>query len=86
MAAQREGKGLVTTPAFRAVLAALPKAPSFVVYLNSVPLTSLLQGNMTEEQYQEREEYLLLEAFEAIGLGWRFTPDRLDGVIYLLVR
>jgi hypothetical protein len=84
--AQREGKGLVKTQTFRKVLAALPKAPSFVVYLNSVPLTSLLQGNMTEEQYQEREEYLLLEAFEAIGLGWRFTPDRLDGVIYLLVR
>jgi hypothetical protein len=86
MAAQREGKGLVTTPAFRTVLAALPKAPSFVVYLNSVPLTSLLQGNMTEEQYQKREEYLLLEASEAIGLGWRFTPDELDGVIYFLVR
>jgi hypothetical protein len=84
--AQREGKGLVKAQTFQAVLAALPKAPSFVVYLNSASLTSLLQANVTEEQYQKREEYLLLESFEAIGLGWRFTPDELDGVIYFLVR
>jgi hypothetical protein len=83
--AQREGKSLVKAQTFRAVLAALPKAPSFVVYLNSGSLTSLLQANMTEEQYQ-KSEYLLLESFEAIGLGWRFTPDELDGVIYFLVR
>lgn len=84
--ARREGKGLVTTQTFRAARAALPDDPSFVIYLNNGPLTSLLQANTTEEQYQERQEYLLLEAFEAIGLGLRLTPDRLDGVLYFFVR
>jgi hypothetical protein len=82
VAAQREDKGLVTTPCFRAMLAALPEDPSLLFYLNTRLLSSLLQTNMTEEQYQ-RPEYLLLELFEAIGLGLRLRPDRLDGVLYL---
>ena len=86
VAARREGRGLVTTPTFRAVRAALPDDPSFVVYLNNEVLTSLLQANTTEEQYQKSPEYLLLEPFEAIGLGLRLAPDRLDGVLYFTVR
>jgi hypothetical protein len=84
VAAQREDKGLVTTPSFRAMLATLPEDPSLLLYLNSGALRSLLQANMTEEQYQ-RPEYLLLEPFEAIGLGLRLRPDRLDGVLYFFV-
>jgi hypothetical protein len=84
VAAQREGNGLVTTPSFRAMLATLHEDPSLLLYLNSGALSSLLQANMTEEQYS-RSEYLLLEPFEAIGLGLRLQPDRLDGVLYFFL-
>jgi hypothetical protein len=84
--AQREGGGLVETPNFRSMLAALPDDPSFFVYLNSDPLTGMAQLNMTEEQYQSREEYLLLEIFEAVGWGMRLAPDGMDGVAYFFVR
>jgi hypothetical protein len=85
VAARRERKGLVTTETFQAALATLPDDPSFVVYLNSKPLTSLLQANMTEEEYQGGGYGL--EAFEAISLGLRLKPDGLvDGVVYFFVR
>ena len=84
--ARREGTGLVTTPTFRSFLETLSGDPSLLVYLNCGALTSLAQANMTEERYQENEEYLLLEAFEAIGISLRFAPDRLDGVVYFFVR
>ena len=82
VSARREGDGLVTTDTFQAVLAALPEDPSLVIYLNSEPLISMAQANMTEEQYQNSQEYVLMEAFEAIGLGLRFQPGSLDGVAY----
>jgi hypothetical protein len=84
--ARREDKGLVKTETFKTVLATLPDDPSFVVYLNNGSLTSLLRANTPEEQYQEREEYLIWEAFEAVGLGLRLTPEGLDGVLYFLMR
>ena len=84
--ARREGKGLVTTPTFQSFLAASPDAPSLVVYLDSRSLTGLAQANMTEEQYQTNEEYILMEAFEAIGFSLRFAPDGLDGIMYFFVR
>jgi hypothetical protein len=86
VAAQREGKGLITTETFKTVMAALPEAPSLVVYFNDGSLTSLLQANTPEEQYQKGEEYLIWEAFEAVGLGLHLKPDRLDGVLYFLIR
>jgi hypothetical protein len=67
------------------MLATLPEDPSLLLYLNSGALRSLLLANMTEEQYQ-MPEYLLLEPFEAIGLGLRLQPDRLDGVLYFFVK
>ena len=85
VAARREGNGLITTPTFQAILAELPDDPSLVVYVNSEPYANLAQANLTEEQYRQREEYVLLEAFEAIGLGMRLQPDRLDGVLYFFV-
>jgi hypothetical protein len=84
--AQREGKGLVRTPNFQSMLAALPKDPSLLVYLNSGPLTGTAQLNMTAEDYQSNEEYLLLEVFEAVGWGLRLAPDWVDGVAYFFVR
>jgi hypothetical protein len=84
--AQREGQGLVGTPNFQSMLAAMPDDPSVLVYLNSGPLTGMAQTNMTEEQYQSKEEYLLLEVFEAVGWGLRLAPDRVDGVAYFFVR
>jgi len=84
--ARREGKGLVTTPTFQSFLAVSPDAPSLVVYLDSRSLTGLAQANMTEEQYQTNEEYILMEAFEAIGFSLRFAPDGLDGIMYFFVR
>jgi len=84
--ARREGTGLVTAETFRSFLETLSGDPSLLVYLNCGPLTSLAQANMTEEQYQGNEEYILLEAFEAIGISLRLAPDRLDGVVYFFVR
>jgi len=84
--AQREGQGLVETPNFRSMLAALPEDPSIVVYLNSGPLTGMAQLNMTEEDYQSNEEYLLLEVFEAVGWGLQLAPDQVDGVAYFFLR
>jgi hypothetical protein len=84
--AQRDGQGLVRTPNFRSMLAALLDDPSVLVYLNSGSLTGMAQLNMTEEQYQSKEEYLLLEIFEAVGSGLRLAPDRVDGVAYFFVR
>jgi hypothetical protein len=86
VSAQREGQGLVRTPNFQSMLAALPEDPSLLVYLNSGPLTGMAQLNMTEEQYHSNEEYLLLEVFEAVGWGLRLAPDRVDGVAYFFVR
>jgi hypothetical protein len=84
--ARREGEGLVTTQNFRAILAASSDAPSLVIYLNSEMITSLAQANMTEEQYQKNQEYLIVEAFESIGVSLRFAPDELEGVIYFFIR
>ena len=85
VAARREGRGLVTDHAFQATLATLPEDSSFVLYLNVRPWVNLLQANMTQEQYQNRPEYVGLETFEAIGLGLRFVPDRVDGCIYFFL-
>lgn len=85
VAAHREDKGLVATPTFQAMLAALPDDPSLLFYINTRALTGIAQTNMSEEQYQKSPEYILLEAFEAIGLGLQLRSDRLDGVIYFIV-
>jgi hypothetical protein len=84
--ARHEGQGLVTTQNFRAMLAVSSDAPSLVAYLNSEMITSLAQANTTEEQYQKNQEYLILEAFESIGLSLRFAPDELEGVMYFFIR
>ncbi len=84
--AARKGEGLITTPPFRSFLTAMPDGPSLVIYLNSGPLVNLIQTNVTEERYQETEEYVILEAFEAVGISLRFTPHELEGLIYLLIK
>lgn len=83
--ANREGQGLVETEPFRTVLDTLPDEPVFVAYLNRPSLTETVRANLIEEHYQGSQEFLILEPFEAIGLGLRFQPDRLDGVIYFLI-
>lgn len=84
--AQRQGDGLIMTPTFRAVLAALPDDPSLLIYLNNGALARLAQANMTEEQYQKNQEFRGLEAFEAIAAGLRFAPDRIDGAVYFFMQ
>jgi len=84
-ATRRDGGGLVTSDSFQALLAASPDAPTLVVYFNSEPLTGMLQTNMTEEEYRNREEHALLEVFEAVGVALRFAADGIDGVAYCFV-
>jgi len=87
VAARREDEGLVTTEAFRATRAALPSAPSLFIYFNPDALTSLVQANVTAEQYQYNPEYVLFEAFDGIALGLRLPRDgQMGGVIYFYVR
>jgi hypothetical protein len=86
IAAQRKGNGLAADATYRAALAILPDAPTFVVYVNTQLLTSTARANMTEEQYQSNEEIIGLEAFEAIAVGVQFKSDgAIDGVTYLFV-
>jgi hypothetical protein len=86
VAARRDGGGLVKTPVFGAFLSVSPDDPSLVVTLNSESFARLMRANMTDTQYQENEEYRLLEVFEAIGLSLRLAPGDLDGVAYFFVR
>jgi hypothetical protein len=86
VAARRAGGGLVADETFRAVQAALPTDPSLVFYLNYGLLSDLLRTNMTEEQYQQNRGSLLLEAYDAVGLGLQLTPDEINGVLYFAVR
>jgi hypothetical protein len=79
VSARRDGTGLVADPAFRAVLNTMPKEPAFFVYLNRPSLTEMLKANMTEDQYNQSQEY---EAFEAISLGLTLSMDRIDGTLY----
>ena len=85
VAARHEGKGLLANPAIQELLATLPEDSSFVLVLNVEPWVSLLQANMTQEQYQNRPEYVGLETFEAIGFGIRFAPHGIDGAMYFYV-
>lgn len=83
--ARREGTGLVETEAFQKVLKALPDEPALVAYLQIQSLTDLVRANSTGDEYQAQGEMLALEVFEAIGVGLRFEPGHLDGVLYFLV-
>jgi hypothetical protein len=85
VAARREGGGLVASETFRSFLEILPDDPTLVAYFNSEPMIRLNQSNMTEEQYQRNDTHRIYEMFEAIGLGLRFAPDRIDGVAYFFV-
>ena len=85
VAARREGKGLLANPAIQEVLATLPEDSSFLLVLNVEPWANLLQANVTQEQYQNRPEYVGLETFETIGFGIHFAPDGMDGAMYFYV-
>lgn len=83
--ARREGTGLVETETFQRVLEALPDKSNLVAYLQIGLLTDLIRANSTEEEYQVQGEILALGVFEAIGVGLRFQPGYLDGVLYFLL-
>jgi hypothetical protein len=80
IATQRDGKGLIETEAWRVAMAALPDKPTFVVHLQSASLISLVQANTTSEN-QALGDLEFLEPFEAVSLGLRLQPDRLDGIL-----
>ncbi len=84
-AARREGQGLVKSKTFRIVRQTLPDDPSFVVYLDVETLLELYRVNTPPEDLQRGPDYLVLEPFQAIGLGLQLQSDRLDGVLYFLV-
>ena len=83
--ARRDQRSLDLTENFQALLAALPGDSSLIIYLNDEPLTRLFKTNMTEEAYQKNAEYALLETFESVGIGLRFTPERMDGVMLFFI-
>jgi hypothetical protein len=83
--AGREGTGLTSDPAFRTVMATLPDAASFVLYLNGERLVELIDVNASPDQ-APGVEYELLSLFEAIGLGLQFESDRLDATVYFFTR
>jgi hypothetical protein len=85
IAAQREGSGLVQSETFRAMEELLLDDPSFVIHVDGEPLLSLVQANMTEEQFQRDEIWHIFQIFDAIGLGFELERDRLDGIIYFFV-
>ena len=83
--ARHAQRGLDLTENFQALQAALPADSSLIIYLNDEPLTRLFKTNMTEEAYQRNAEYALLETFESVGIGLRFTPERMDGVVFFFI-
>ncbi len=85
IAAGRAGNGLVKADAFRRLVAKLPGSPALVLYLNTPALTGLIQANVAEGQ--EPDGVLgALKAFDAVGLGLRLQPERLDGVLYFMLQ
>ena len=74
-------RSLDLTENFQAFLAALSGDSSLIIYLNDEPLTRLYQANTTEVAYETNIENPILETFEAVGIGLRFTPQRMDGVM-----
>ena len=76
--------GLSQTDAFQVVSAALPDEAAIAGYVQGGALTDLLQANMTAEEYADPLSIFgLFRLFESIGLGVRFEPERLYGVLYL---
>jgi hypothetical protein len=84
IATQREGQGLIETEAWRVAMAALRDKPTFVVHLQSASLIGLVQANTTKEN-QSLGGVQFLEPFEAVSLGLRLQPDRLDGILYFFL-
>jgi hypothetical protein len=83
--ARRAGNGLVKDAVFQAVLDALPRNPSFLLYVNRPSLTDVVQINMTEQQYTQSQELVGLEAFDAIGLGLKLGTDVIEGALYFFM-
>ncbi len=84
--ARRAGSGLVTRDAFRDALETLPADPALVAYADAGLVTTLVKANVGDDEYRQRSDYVLFEAFDAFALGLRFTPDgRVDGTAYLFV-
>lgn len=76
--------GLGQTDAFQVVSAALPDKPTIAGYIQSGPLAELMQANMTAEEYADPFSIFgLFRLSDSIGLGLRFEPERLYGVLYL---
>jgi hypothetical protein len=82
--ARRANDGLPSSEAFQAVTRALPPDPSIFLYMDAAAMKSVLQANMTAEQYEQQNQQVgvLLEVFDAIGLGLRMSPDMIDGALY----
>jgi hypothetical protein len=83
--AGREGIGLTSDPAFRAVMTTLPDDSSFVLYLNGGSLVELIDANTPPDERQGAE-YQLLSLFEAIGVGLQLDQDRVDATIFFFIR
>jgi len=79
--ARHAQRSLDLTENFQAFLAALSGDSSLIIYLNDEPLTRLYQANTTEVAYETNIENPILETFESVGIGLRFTPQRMDGVM-----
>ena len=84
LAAQREGRGLVTQPAYQVFLQAVPDRAFYVGYIDGQHLLSLNQANTPADQ--PADDWLTMAgSFDGLGLGVAVTPERVDGVLYLVI-
>jgi hypothetical protein len=84
IAARRDGRGMVDTAAFQSVAKALLDDPILVFYVHNESMLDLQRANTTSEQ--TGGDLVFLEPFEAIGLDLRLDQERLQGVIYFLMK
>ncbi|HSJ55621.1 MAG TPA: hypothetical protein VLC95_00470 [Anaerolineae bacterium] len=85
LAAQRENRGLVTQHAYQVFVDALPDEPFYVAYLNGEPFLELVGANVPADQDVDDSLYAMIGGLDGIGFGLALTPERLDGVIYLVI-
>jgi hypothetical protein len=86
LVARREDNGLVAQPAYNVFRDALPEEAFYAAYLNGDSFLELLQANTPDAQSVGEPTAAMLSAFDGIGFGLALTPERLDGVLYLVIQ
>ncbi|MBN1660412.1 MAG: hypothetical protein JXA93_18580 [Anaerolineae bacterium] len=85
LTAQRDGSGLVTQPAYQAFLQAVPNRAFYIGYVDGGHFLDLVQANTPADQGVDGSLFALASGFDGIGIGLALTPERLDGVLSLVI-